>query len=81
MWSVPVHRWLSACVYWPMLELCRTSDNGADGSKSPPSAELSTATAAAAGAPSKWTWVPAVVATFVVSGVFHEAVRMEYTIF
>ncbi|CBJ31665.1 Sterol or diacylglycerol O-acyltransferase [Ectocarpus siliculosus] len=74
MWSTPVHRWLSTCVHWPMLELCSTSDEGVDGTKSPPSAELSTATAEVAGDPSKWTWVPAVLATFVVSGVFHEAV-------
>ncbi|CAN0428692.1 unnamed protein product [Ectocarpus sp. 8 AP-2014] len=74
MWSTPVHRWLSTCVHWPMLELCRAGDEGVDGTKSPPSAELSTAAAALAGEPSKWTWVPAVLATFVVSGVFHEAV-------
>eukprot|EP00903_Cladosiphon_okamuranus_P020112 g18469.t1 len=56
MWSVPVHRWLSACVHWPMLDLNRV-------------ATTSTTTTT-----SKARWLAAVLATFVVSGVFHEAV-------
>lgn len=51
MWSVPVHRWLSMCVHWPILKA--TSKNKSNGTSG---------------------WFIAVLTTFVVSTVFHEAV-------
>ncbi|CAM9425855.1 unnamed protein product [Scytosiphon promiscuus] len=58
MWSTPVHRWLSAYVHLPTMELARRWSGSSGRSKG------STVT----------TWLPAVVATCVVSGVYHEAV-------
>lgn len=119
MWSVPVHRWLLACVHRPMLELTRGGkgsaevalassatprgvgasgvaavagetgndrnnggDGGGDGDKKydpPRSSPLSpraspTLTSTQASSKKTWSWLAAVLPTFVVSGVFHEAV-------
>eukprot|EP00752_Nemacystus_decipiens_P001643 g1598.t1 len=71
MWSVPVHRWLSACVHWPMLELTRGASAT---SPPPPSTTTTTTTTTTATTTSKRGWLTAVIATFLVSGVFHEAV-------
>lgn len=88
MWSVPVHRWLSACVHWPMLEAAagagapfrteakhgRTGDAAGDDDKDDTDVGKDTDKPLPPLASSKKGWLPAVLATFVVSAVFHEAV-------
>ena len=94
MWSVPVHRWLSSCVHWPMLEAAarRSGASASEGvAATPVKAEngrgAHTPTGDGAG---KWAeggggevnakpaavsgWLQAVGVTFVVSGVYHEAI-------
>lgn len=66
---MPVHRWLSACVHWPMLELTRGA-----GPPPSPTETAAAATTTATTTVSKRRWLLAVLATFLVSGVFHEAV-------
>lgn len=106
MWSVPVHRWLSACVHWPMLQAAAAvsatkNDDGDNNRISRSSADVGDDTrtegikdghlkgervvdggngkqimppTVAARSPSTTGWLAAVLATFIVSGVFHEAV-------
>lgn len=105
MWSVPVHRWLSACVYWPMLEaeaaaavaaaagvgvpfLMEENGNGGNGDAEgdggngadvgkdadKPSSSSSSASSSEKEKKERKGGLSAVLATFIVSAVFHEAV-------
>lgn len=66
MWSVPVHRWLSSSVHWPLLDASaaaavhKSGDNDSDNGEG-------------CNAP-RPGWVRAVVCVFGVSIIFHEAV-------
>lgn len=86
-WSVPVHRWLSACVHWPMLEAAgagapfrteakqgRNGDAARDDEKEDTDVGKDTDKPPPPLPSSKKGWLLAVLATFVVSAVFHEAV-------
>lgn len=86
MWSTPVHRWLSSCVHWPMLEAAaaaahrRSGDaaevkaKGGNGDKTGANGVGNGSSDKDGKKPPTPGWLPAVLATFVVSGVFHEAV-------
>ena len=94
MWSVPVHRWLSSCVHWPILEAAarRSGANAREDVTATPvkagngrGTHAATEHGAGKGAESGGGrvnakpaavpgWLPAVAATFVVSGVYHEAI-------
>lgn len=93
MWSVPVHRWLSSCVHWPMLEAAARR-SGASASERVAATPVKAGYGRGTHTPTrdgagKWAeggggvnakpaavsgWLPAVGATFVVSGVYHEAI-------
>lgn len=78
MWSVPVHRWLSAYVHWPVLDAAaRRHESSAPASA--PAADMDSGTETASegrnnkkGPPQGWGW--AVMCVFGVSTAFHEAV-------
>lgn len=77
MWSTPVHRWLSAHVHLPTMALARTwTSNGRtnNNTKAASPQEVTSAGKPTARYSTLTTWLPAVVATCVVSGVYHEAV-------
>lgn len=77
MWSVPVHRWLSACVHWPVLDAAaRLYESPVP---APPAADMSNETEAAGGKGNEKKGLPrgwglSVMCVFGVSMAFHEAV-------
>ncbi|CAM9534927.1 unnamed protein product [Ascophyllum nodosum] len=80
MWSAPVHRWLAACVYKPMLQATTARHNAMVGSNKSGKQPLPESKKKSAGGnhvvnrASTAGWVFSVLVTFLVSIVFHEAI-------
>ena len=84
MWSAPVHRWLAACVYKPMLQATTARHNAMVGSNKSGKQPLPESKKKSAGGnhvvnrASTAGWVFSVLVTFLVSIVFHEAMLVAY---
>lgn len=65
MWSVPVHRWLSSSVHWPLLDAFAAAERKSGNNDS---------INGAGGHAPRPGWVRAVVCVFGISIIFHEAV-------